>query len=79
MIATIAPSKLDAALRIAQETDSVVLQIGEVQAGGRDVLLSRKGNLQVAPRLESERFAEDSWFGKGIEAYVNLLLSVDLP
>lgn len=35
--------------------------------------------MMVAPRLESERFAQDSWFGSGIQGYVDLLLGVDLP
>jgi len=35
--------------------------------------------MAAAPRLESERFAKDSWFTAGIEGYIQALLQVELP
>jgi thiamine monophosphate kinase len=44
------------------------------------VRVERGGVMQNAPRLESERFAKDSWMlTGGVEKYVDLLLSVALP
>jgi thiamine-monophosphate kinase len=37
-------------------------QIGEFIEGEPHVLLKRVEETQIAPRLESERFASDSWF-----------------
>ena len=34
---------------------------------------------RLPPRLESERFAADSWFKVGISAYVESLLNLPLP
>jgi hypothetical protein len=32
-----------------------------------------------APQIESERFAKDSWFVGGIDAYIEILLKTPLP
>ena len=42
------------------------------------VMLRTKDNEIIAGRLESERFAKDSWFVNGIQGYVDLLRSYSL-
>jgi thiamine-monophosphate kinase len=45
---------------------------------GAVILESTSGKLALA-RLESERFARDSWFGKGVDEYRRLLHEFPLP
>ncbi|MGN6546981.1 MAG: thiamine-phosphate kinase, partial [Aureliella sp.] len=52
--------------------------IGECVSGD-GVYLKRGGRVVPAPRLESERFAVDSWFEMGVETYLSKLLCVELP
>jgi thiamine-monophosphate kinase len=79
VIAAVAPNGLDRAMQIAVDAGSVATPIGKLVAGKPELLLRRGDVARVAPRLESERFAKDSWFGSGIQGYVDLLLSVELP
>jgi len=70
------PDTLQAAIDVAEACGSVVVPIGKLLEGEQSVTLTRKGKTALAPRLESERFAKDSWFNAGIDAYINLLLTV---
>lgn len=79
VIAAIHPNLLEQALKIAADANVFVAPIGEFRRGNAEVLIKRSDILQTAPRLESERFAKDSWFASGIQGYVDLLLSVELP
>jgi thiamine-monophosphate kinase len=79
VIATVAPQDLSAAKKIAQERGSCILEIGAVGPGPPGVRLLRNNVVAPCPRLESERFAEDSWFAHGIEGYVKALLDLPLP
>lgn len=79
VIAAVHPNALDSAIKIALDEDTVVTPIGELVAGKPEVVVRRGSAAQTAPRLESERFAKDSWFASGIEAYINILLNVELP
>ena len=56
-----------------------VTTIGNFRNGGAQVFIDRGGKTGPAPRLESERFAADSWFSEGIQGYIDRLLSVNLP
>jgi thiamine-monophosphate kinase len=53
--------------------------IGKFVEGAPSVDLLDGDNRIRAGRLESERFAEDSWFTQGIDEYVRRLLQFDLP
>ena len=78
-IAAIDPSKSDA-LREVMMTEGIVgCEIGEFVETTKGVEL-RDGDTTVhLGRLESERFAPDSWFHLGIEAYEEMLRSLTLP
>ena len=54
-----------------------VFRIGRANQGEGVFLVRDSGQTIAAPRLESERFASDSWFHEGIDGYVRRLL--DLP
>jgi len=53
--------------------------IGRCLGDAIGVFVERAGRRLPAPRIESERFAVDSWFVKGIDAYVEALLKAELP
>jgi thiamine-monophosphate kinase len=80
VIASISEVNLSSACRSVSEAGGVIAEIGKVVSSGTGrVLVSRNGMIQDAPRLESERFAKDSWFSGGISSYVKLLREVPLP
>lgn len=64
---------------LAEKSGFPVLVIGEFRADLRGAFVKRGGEIREAPRLESERFAQDSWFTAGIDGYIKLLLGLDLP
>lgn len=53
-------------------------RIGRVIEGEAQLMMERGDETAQAPRLESERFAEDSWFEQGIEGYIKRLVNVNL-
>ncbi len=53
--------------------------IGEFMVGDIDVILETRSSKLPLARLESERFATDSWFTKGIDEYRRLLHEFPLP
>lgn len=64
---------------IAKEHGSCVIPIGTFRDSGVATILKR-GNTEIgAPRIDSERFALDSWFSSGIEGYVELLRTAQIP
>ncbi len=80
VIASISEPDLASAAEIVAAEGGVLVEIGKVGGHGPGrVTVIRNGATQDAPRLESERFAKDSWFVGGIESYVKLLLDVPLP
>lgn len=79
VIAAIAPENVERATRIAQRHGVSMSRVGEFKDRTPGVVLRRDGRIQIAPRLESERFATDSWFTKGIESYVEALANLSLP
>lgn len=67
------------AVGCASEQGHVVIPIGRATSDSGRLTLSGASEKLPAPRIESERFAKDSWFSAGIQSYVNLLSSVRLP
>ncbi|TCP85039.1 thiamine-phosphate kinase [Rhizobium sp. PP-CC-2G-626] len=55
-----------------------VTEIGEFVAGD-EVMLKLDGREKPIGRLESERFAKDSWFSEGIDGYVRRLREFSIP
>jgi len=79
VIASIPADALAKAMEITGRQGTISRQIGSTVGGSPGVVLSRGGVSCAAPRLESERFAPDSWFSQGIDAYVERLLKIGLP
>jgi thiamine-monophosphate kinase len=79
VIASIPTGAVAQAMEITNRCGAVSLQIGSTVGGAPRVVLSRGGTSYAAPRLESERFAQDSWFSQGVDAYVERLLNIELP
>jgi thiamine-monophosphate kinase len=80
VVASVSEANLASARRAVSAAGGVITEIGKViGSGAGKVYVSRNGVTQDAPRLESERFAKDSWFRGGIKDYIKLLQEVDLP
>jgi hypothetical protein len=80
VIATVNENDLAGAQEIVAAAGGALVEIGKVVGPGPGkVSVTRNGITREAPRLESERFAKDSWFVGGIQSYVKLLLEVYLP
>ncbi len=78
VIAAVRGSDKDRLADVARTAKFSVHHIGEFIAGEPSVVLKRGDQTQVAPRLESERFAKDSWFAEGINGYIDRLLRLPL-
>jgi thiamine-monophosphate kinase len=80
VIACVLPDKFDELNSIAKRLSAEVIPIGKVVAGAPVVMLQNGSSAIVAPRLESERFAKDSWMLKGgVDEYARLLRNLPLP
>ncbi len=79
VIAAIRAADFERATELAGRVGIPVHQVGEFIESKPQVLLKRGGEIQIAPRLESERFARDSWFSEGISGYIDRLLGIKLP
>jgi thiamine-monophosphate kinase len=79
VVASIPADAVAKAMEITDRQGIVSRQIGSIVGGSSGVVLSRGSVSCAAPRLESERFAQDSWFSQGIDAYVERLLNIELP
>lgn len=60
-------------------TGGIATAIGRAVEGRAEVLLTNGKSAIRAGRLESERFAVDSWFKEGIEAYMRRLREFHIP
>ena len=79
VIGVISPKDLPLAQQIASTRQTALVHIGGLGAGAPQVRLQRARNFILAPRLESERFAKDSWFSEGIDGYIIRLIGIELP
>jgi thiamine-monophosphate kinase len=79
VVACLSPYDEDETIKVAQESGGVAIRIGRLSRQHSGVLLRRGDHVISAPRLESERFAKDSWMLKGIGEYVRMLRSAPLP
>ena len=77
VIAVVSETKFETATEMAERNDFEIRQIGILEVGSPEVIMTgRDGRRSVAPRLESERFARDSWFTAGIDGYIRLLKTI---
>jgi thiamine-monophosphate kinase len=75
VVAVIAEKDLEQVKRMARQCEATLLPIGwAVSEHVGEVRLRKGATTAVPPRLESERFATDSWFQQGIDGYVRQLL-----
>jgi thiamine-monophosphate kinase len=79
VIGVIDERNLSLAREVAVSCNSTITQMGSLKAGPPSVRLHRAGKYIPAPRLESERFARDSWFSEGIDGYIDRLQAIELP
>jgi thiamine-monophosphate kinase len=79
VVAVVRRPEIERVIAVAESVGIPIYQLGEFVNGAAQVLLTRDGEVRVAPRLESERFARDSWFAEGIDGYIDRLLSIPLP
>lgn len=80
VIAAVEPSHFDRINELGAAYSASVSSIGVFTSRFQGVRIERGGRTEEAPRLESERFARDSWMRNGgVEKYIDLLLSVPLP
>jgi thiamine-monophosphate kinase len=72
-------SDFEVARLVGSQLGVEITSIGEFWGTEAGVFLRRGDRTVPAPRLESERFAADSWFAEGIQAYVDRLLAIKIP
>lgn len=56
-----------------------LLVAGYFTSEDTNVYVKNTSEIALAPRIESERFARDSWFSQGIDAYIDILKTAPLP
>ncbi|RWQ43879.1 MAG: hypothetical protein EOS21_03140 [Mesorhizobium sp.] len=79
IVAGVSPSKYPILVDVLRELGGRCTAIGTFEAEFDGVIL-RSGNAAVPlGRLESERFAADSWFVQGIDEYRRRMLALKLP
>lgn len=79
VVAAVRPSKLEAVIEMLHSLRAPHTVIGEFVAGPPGVnLVTGTSNMPLG-RLESERFAADSWFSKGVDEYRRMLHALALP
>ena len=63
----------------AEGVGGKVIRLGSFVDAGASVILRGSRSVTEAPRLESERFASDSWFSGSVGDYIERLLTLPLP
>jgi thiamine-monophosphate kinase len=79
VVIAVPPEQSEEMMSLAAANNFRATEIGEFCEGDADVIVERQGKRLPAPRLESERFAKDSWFSSGIQGYIDLLRAIPLP
>ncbi|WMJ68346.1 AIR synthase related protein [Stenotrophomonas sp. 24(2023)] len=78
MVCAIDPVNFERVKLVAKSNDSDCIVIGVADFGSQ-VYWGSGDHKTVVPRLESERFAKDSWFSEGIDGYVSRLMAIPIP
>jgi thiamine-monophosphate kinase len=79
VVAAVRPHNLNVARSRLASRKIANSVIGEFTDQDTEVTLEARSSKMPIARLESERFAHDSWFAKGIQEYRRNLLSFPLP
>lgn len=79
VIVAVHPDQAATFREVVHSAHSKAIYIGACEAGSDKVYLSRGDRSIEAPRLESERFAHDSWFSAGLDSYIDTMQSIQLP
>ena len=79
VVAAVSRTMLPELGRLMGESSLPWSNVGRVLAGPPEVYLVDGAQRTRAQRLESERFAPDSWFIQGIDEYIRRLQDFPLP
>jgi thiamine-monophosphate kinase len=79
VVAAVAPDNIQAVKKLMARLDRPWSVIGTFREGAPLVRLHDENKSCEMSRLESERFAKDSWFTEGIDGYIRRLLKFQLP
>jgi len=79
VVCAVHPKDLARVLEQASVERFEATHCGYFEAARSGVFVRNEEVIVPAPRLESERFASDSWFATGIESYIDALKKCDLP
>ena len=79
VICSVAGRNFEELRSVARRVGGQVFRLGSFGDPSESVLVRGNTAVSKAPRLESERFASDSWFSRGVDAYIKRLLTVPLP
>jgi thiamine-monophosphate kinase len=80
VIAAVQPKDYEQIEQQARYFGTTISPLGLFTTEFSGVRVERRGVAREAPRLESERFAKDSWMlAGGVKKYADLLLNVPLP
>ncbi|TPO13760.1 AIR synthase related protein [Mesorhizobium sp. B1-1-5] len=77
--AAISPHKFDEVVNLVERLGGQATSIGRFFDGPATVVLASSNVTLPLGRLESERFAKDSWFAKGVQEYRRMLHELPLP
>lgn len=77
--AIVAPANVEPLRKLAEAIGATATPVGRFILGQPSVELVDGSRAIRASRLESERFAPDSWFTEGIGAYMAMLAAFPLP
>ncbi|MEP2031428.1 MAG: AIR synthase related protein [Paracoccaceae bacterium] len=79
VVAAVSPDKTQQLRQTCGERGIQAIEIGEFTDSAVGVFLNSGSSKIRLGRLESERFAQDSWFHLGIDAYEQMLRQFPLP
>jgi thiamine-monophosphate kinase len=79
VVAAVDARDLDRFTREMKSLNAPWTRVGKCVAGTSQVILVDGDRRIRSQRLESERFASDSWFSEGINGYINRLENFHLP
>ena len=79
VVISVGEAQVDRFLEAVQAQGTAMTVIGRFLPGEGKVRLRGETSEIMLERLESERFAEDSWFHQGLEGYEEMLRSLPLP
>ena len=77
LVMTCSPRHLPTVRDLGDMTETPVHLIGHCEAGSSVIAVGERGSGELLA-LDSERFAEDSWFSSGLDGYIAKMLEAPL-